>query len=954
MSHSYSSTKALVCIVLLNLGFLIPSLVAQRVTDQLQSLYTFQEGSGSVVYDQAGSLDLTINNPGNTSWISGGGLSINSNATLASSGNASSLISNLQSTNELTVEAWVEPANTTQDGPARIVTLSANTGERNFTLGQENADYAMRLRTNNGGSNNGAPDVYSSGSEVVAGALQHVVFVRNSAGQEKIYVNGSEVYSGTRLGNFSNWASYQFALANELTNDRSWLGELHLVAVYSKDLSATEITQNYNAGSGSSSPCGTGTFDYTNCDPQTITIDRANLTPETYIFTDDDYLGCISYVADDCTVEPSIRVYCADFNLTEPTPGQGYDYGEVTFTRVVGAQNAGYTALEGERMNWIICNGEDDGYSQVEINRAIWYVTGTYSTCNTLCNSAISAVTASNLTGADERVIIYVPDQAGIQPFLQSTCAEECAISASFSTTNAICGTGGSIEVTAEGGTGSYEYRLDGQAWQSSNTFDDLQAGTYSVEVRNDNGTCVTGPFNLTIVNDNTGAIIGFQLEDTGGSNDITITDGLVLNENLLPNNFRLEVLTTGTVGSMVINVSGTETGTATENASPYNYPSGSANWNAGVGTYTIEAIIYSGSNGTGSVCNTQSITFQIVSGTDVPEPSDWSYSCDDGVDVDFYGAGTNGDETSVISIPNPSNIFQYAVEIVYKGGNPGSSVTIQDDSNNFYNMTGYTPPGTSSNVKIYRGLILGSASEITYVDYSNENNLQSIVVYAFRNVANSNASSGTFTSRSGYHDTYTFNLTIPEDFTSRDIVLDLPVSEVTTDCRILNITATAGSVSAFYQLYQPDAAYGPCCLAIPQLVLNDVPGNITTITVEVESPTGSSNSCPVSANQNGQSYVIAGMVALDFECLDCVSFDPGTISGDQSNCGAFDPNQITGTAADSDISVSYQWQSRPGTSGNWNDIAGATGLNYDPSTLSNTTQFRRLATTGDCSETDS
>ena len=34
------------------------------------------------------------------------------------------------------MEAWVTPADVAQTGPARIVTLSANPNERDFTLGQ--------------------------------------------------------------------------------------------------------------------------------------------------------------------------------------------------------------------------------------------------------------------------------------------------------------------------------------------------------------------------------------------------------------------------------------------------------------------------------------------------------------------------------------------------------------------------------------------------------------------------------------------------------------------------------------------------------------------------------------------------------------------------------------------------------------------------------------------------
>jgi hypothetical protein len=50
-------------------------------------------------------------------------------------------------------------------------------------------------------------------------------------------------------GDFSTWdTAHLFALANELVDDRPWLGEFHLVALYSTALSETQIQQNFQAG----------------------------------------------------------------------------------------------------------------------------------------------------------------------------------------------------------------------------------------------------------------------------------------------------------------------------------------------------------------------------------------------------------------------------------------------------------------------------------------------------------------------------------------------------------------------------------------------------------------------------------------------------------------------------------------------------------------------------------
>ena len=56
------------------------------------------------------------------------------------------------------MEAWVTPAQEVQSGPARIVTLSQDHVNRNFTLGQEEDAYELRLRTTET-SDNGLPSL---------------------------------------------------------------------------------------------------------------------------------------------------------------------------------------------------------------------------------------------------------------------------------------------------------------------------------------------------------------------------------------------------------------------------------------------------------------------------------------------------------------------------------------------------------------------------------------------------------------------------------------------------------------------------------------------------------------------------------------------------------------------------------------------------------------------------
>ncbi|MEM6316437.1 MAG: collagen-binding domain-containing protein [Bacteroidota bacterium] len=231
---------------------IVPEVCAERVSDGIVALYNFKEASGNTVKDVSGNgtpLDLTIENTNNTTWIGDCGLSIDSETKIASSGNATKIIDALKASNALTIEAWMKADNLSQGGPARIVTLSSNSSNRNFTLGQEKGEYSVRLRTSDGSTdNNGMPEVKMSG--VSGNWIQHVVFTWDaSTGTEKIYVDGIELYSGSRAGNLSNWANnYKLAIGNEFSTSRDWWGDIYTVAIYDKALTTTEITTNYEAG----------------------------------------------------------------------------------------------------------------------------------------------------------------------------------------------------------------------------------------------------------------------------------------------------------------------------------------------------------------------------------------------------------------------------------------------------------------------------------------------------------------------------------------------------------------------------------------------------------------------------------------------------------------------------------------------------------------------------------
>ncbi len=77
-----------------------------------------------------------------------------------------------------------------------------------------------------------------------------------------------------------------------------------------------------------------------------------------------------------------------------------------------------------------------------------------------------------------------------------------------------------------------------------------------------------------------------------------------------------------------------------------------------------------------------------------------------------------------------------------------------------------------------------------------------------------------------------------------------------------------------------------------------------------------------------------------------------GTLDGDQSVCGSYDPfiiSNITSPSGGIDGVVTYQWQQSIDGGNNWTAIPGATTLEYDPPTISQTTIYRRQSRRDPC-----
>jgi hypothetical protein len=213
-------------------------------------LYEFGEGSGDVVRDVSGvgpALDLRAG--GVFSWGEGG-LTLSS-ATVASEGPAVKVVDAVRASGEFTVEAWVTPANVTQEGPARIVASEGSSTSRNFMLGQgmyssfPDDVFSSRVRTSTKLAGN---TVFTSAGSATT-SLTHVVLTRSASGVEVIYVDGVERSSTVLGGSLANWdRAFPLVVGSLPDGSRPWAGTVCLVAVFDRALSSAEVGGNYSAG----------------------------------------------------------------------------------------------------------------------------------------------------------------------------------------------------------------------------------------------------------------------------------------------------------------------------------------------------------------------------------------------------------------------------------------------------------------------------------------------------------------------------------------------------------------------------------------------------------------------------------------------------------------------------------------------------------------------------------
>lgn len=216
------------------------------------AFYQFKTGEGAIAYDTSGiepAANLTLQ--GDIRWITGWGIHISSGRAQATTDASKKLAALIGATGEFSIEAWVVPANVSQEGPAAIVSYAGSSSSRNVTLGQTLYNYNFLLRNERTGTA-GTPALSTpDAKELLQATLQHVVITYDVTNGRRIYVNGVDSGAREAASPLTDWDNtFALMVGNEANGNRQWQGSVRLLAIHNKALTPGQIKQNFDVGVG--------------------------------------------------------------------------------------------------------------------------------------------------------------------------------------------------------------------------------------------------------------------------------------------------------------------------------------------------------------------------------------------------------------------------------------------------------------------------------------------------------------------------------------------------------------------------------------------------------------------------------------------------------------------------------------------------------------------------------
>lgn len=259
-----------------------------RFESNVIAKWEFQTGFGNIAYDTSGVsplLDLTLS--GDFDWVGGWGIQLRGGKAQGSTANSQKLHSLLTATGEFSIEAWIAPANVTQEGPARIISYSGGDDRRNFMLGQTLYNYDVLIRNDNTDAN-GEPSLSTrDDDEDLQAALQHVVVNYDGVNGRQIFINGeftddADDVEATLLNDWDD--SFAFVIGSEVSGRFPFEGTVRMVAIHNRKLSQEQITSNFDAGIGQRFYVMFGVSDIVNQPDTFVVFEVSQFDSYSYLF----------------------------------------------------------------------------------------------------------------------------------------------------------------------------------------------------------------------------------------------------------------------------------------------------------------------------------------------------------------------------------------------------------------------------------------------------------------------------------------------------------------------------------------------------------------------------------------------------------------------------------------------------------------------------------------------
>ncbi|MBA3698574.1 MAG: protein kinase [Planctomycetes bacterium] len=156
---------------------------------------------------------------------------------------APALIRTLAASGEFSVELVMQPANLTQEGPARIFVIGLTQRAANFMIGQSGSRLELRVRTSATNPDGTRPHLVSENG-LLTGELQHVVFVRRGTLQV-LYVDGKRCCAIDVPGELTWDPDYPLCVGNDHRGGFPWNGSCERLVLAGRAWTDQEAAARY-------------------------------------------------------------------------------------------------------------------------------------------------------------------------------------------------------------------------------------------------------------------------------------------------------------------------------------------------------------------------------------------------------------------------------------------------------------------------------------------------------------------------------------------------------------------------------------------------------------------------------------------------------------------------------------------------------------------------------------